>query len=110
MPPYIENSINIGKDIIMPLDKLLEFLDSNNIKYIRLGHSQAFSAQEIAASAHIPGKGFAKTVIIKIDERMAMAILPASYKIDFDMLKKGIAISFAYPTPPCPNPRRYVGE
>lgn len=74
----------------MPIDRLLKFLDNNNIKYIRLSHSQAFSAQEIAASAHIPGKGFAKTVIIKIDEKMAMAVLPASYKIDFVKLKEGI--------------------
>lgn len=71
----------------MPVKKLREFLDSNKIKYVAIGHSPAFTAQQIAASAHIPGKELAKTVMIKIDGKMAMAVLPASYKVDFDMLK-----------------------
>lgn len=74
----------------MPLKKLKEFLNSNNIKYISISHSSAFTAQEIAASAHIPGKELAKTVIIKIDGKMAMAVLPASYKVDFGILKEVI--------------------
>ena len=40
----------------MPVQKLKEFLDSNNVKYLVIKHSAAFTAQEIAASAHIPGK------------------------------------------------------
>ena len=71
----------------MPVKKLREFLDSNKIKYVAIGHSPAFTAQQIAASAHIPGKELAKTVIIKIDGKPAMAVLPASYKVDFEMLK-----------------------
>jgi Ala-tRNA(Pro) deacylase len=57
------------------------------VKYISLVHSVAYTAQEIAASAHIKGKELAKTVIVKLDGRLAMAVLPASYKIDLGMLK-----------------------
>ena len=71
----------------MPIRKLKEYLDGNKIKYITISHSAAFTAQEIAASAHIPGKKLAKTVLIKIDGKMAMAVLPASDKVDFDLLK-----------------------
>jgi Ala-tRNA(Pro) deacylase len=53
-------------------------------------HSSAYTAQEIAASAHIPGKELAKTVIVKIDGKMAMAVLPASYKVSFDQFKEAI--------------------
>lgn len=74
----------------MPVKKLREFLDANKIKYIAISHSPAFTAQQIAASAHIPGKDVAKTVIIKIDGKMAMAVLSASCKIDFEMLKFSI--------------------
>lgn len=74
----------------MPAQKLKEYLDQNNIKYVTISHSVAYTAQEIAASAHIKGKGLAKTVLIKIDGKMAMAVLPATYKIDFDMLKEAI--------------------
>lgn len=71
----------------MPNAKLKEFLDENNIKYICIQHSSAYTAQETAQSAHIPGRGMAKTVMVKIDGKMAMAVLPASEKIDLDLLK-----------------------
>ena len=71
----------------MPVKRLKEFLDSQNVKYISIAHSTAYTAQEIAASAHIHGKELAKTVIVKIDGKMTMAVLPASYKVDFDLLK-----------------------
>ena len=72
----------------MPVKKLKDFLDAEKVKYIMISHSQAFTAQETAASAHISGKELAKTVMVKIDGKMAMAVLPASYRVDFELLKK----------------------
>ena len=72
----------------MPVKKLKAFLDENNVKYLSVKHSSSYTAQEIASSAHVSGKEFAKTVMIKINEKMAMAVLPASYQIDFNQLKK----------------------
>jgi len=72
----------------MPVKKLKEFLDANKIKYVTVAHSPAYTAQQIAASAHIPGRELAKTVMVKIDGKLAMAVLPASFKIDFDLLGK----------------------
>ena len=72
----------------MPVKKLKDFLDSNGVKYVAITHSPAATAQEIAASAHVPGKEMAKTVMLKLDGRMAMAVLPASYKVDFDLMKE----------------------
>ena len=74
----------------MPLGRLKEYLDKNNIKYVIIQHSLAYTTPEIAALAHIPGKELAKTVIIKIDGEMAMAVLPASYRVDFDIFKQAI--------------------
>jgi Ala-tRNA(Pro) deacylase len=71
----------------MPVKKLTEFLNGNNIKYVTISHSPAYTAQQIAASAHLPGKELAKTVIVKIDDKRAMAVLPASSKVNFDALK-----------------------
>jgi len=78
----------------MPVKKLKEFLDQNKIKYITITHSPAYTAQEIAAIAHIPGKQLAKTVMIKFDNEMGMAVLPANHKVDFDMLKEMIGAEF----------------
>ena len=77
----------------MPVKKLKEYLDRYHIKYVTISHSPVYTAQEIAASAYIPGKELAKTVMVKIDGRMAMAVLPASYKVDFDLLKKAAGAS-----------------
>ncbi len=71
----------------MPINKLKAHLDSHNVEYITISHSKAYTAQKIAASAHIPGKELAKSVIIKMDGKMAMAVLPASYQVNFDQLR-----------------------
>ncbi len=72
----------------MPIKKLKDFLDENKVKYVTIKHSSAYTAQEIAAKAHVPGKNFAKTVIIKVDGKLTMAVLPASYQVDFKVLKQ----------------------
>jgi len=77
----------------MTLTKLKEFLKGHNITYKTISHSQAFTAQEIAASSHIPGRELAKTVMVKIDGTMAMAVVPASYRIDFALLKSAAGAS-----------------
>ncbi|MFC2027097.1 aminoacyl-tRNA deacylase [Chloroflexota bacterium] len=74
----------------MPVTQLKEFLDSHHVRYISVKHSTVYTAQEIAASAHVSGKELAKTVMVKLDGKMAMAVLPASYKVDFDLLKDAV--------------------
>jgi Ala-tRNA(Pro) deacylase len=72
----------------MPAAKLKQFLDTNNVRYLSIRHSPAYTAQEIAALAHIPGRELAKTVMVKIDGTMAMAVLPATKRLDLDALKQ----------------------
>ena len=71
----------------MPTKELKEFLDKNKVKYVTITHSTAYTAQEIAALTHTKGKELAKTVIVKIDDAMAMAVVPASYQVDLSLLK-----------------------
>ena len=72
----------------MPSKKLKEFLDVHDIPYITITHSQAFTAQKVAASVHIPGKNMVKTVMVVINGSMAMAVLPASFYVDFNLLRE----------------------
>jgi Ala-tRNA(Pro) deacylase len=74
----------------MAVKKLKEFLDEHKVKYVTLSHSPAYTAQEIAAKAHVPGKDIAKTVLVKIDGKLVMAVLPGSFKINFESLKKAL--------------------
>jgi len=77
----------------MALAPLREFLDENDVRYVIITHSLAYTAQEVAASAHISGKELAKTVIVKVDGKMVMAVLPASDKIDFGSLQEALGAS-----------------
>ncbi len=74
----------------MPANRLREFLDSQQTAYATINHSTAYTSQEIAQSVHIPGSELAKTVMVKIDGKMAMAVLPATEKVSVDMLKQAI--------------------
>jgi len=70
----------------MPLTKFRDFLDSHNVKYLVISHSVAYTAQGIAALVHLSGKKLAKTVMVKIDGTLAMAVVPASLHVDLDLL------------------------
>lgn len=71
----------------MPAKKLKEFLDKERIKYVSITHSPAFTAQEIAAAAHVPGRVLAKSVIVHVDGKPAMAVLPADKRIVLEDLR-----------------------
>jgi Ala-tRNA(Pro) deacylase len=77
-----------------PHSRLKDFLDSYAIKYVAISHSPAYTAQGIAALAHIPGKELAKTVIVKIDGTLAMAVVPASRQVDLERLRAAAAAQF----------------
>jgi Ala-tRNA(Pro) deacylase len=72
----------------MPNKMLKEYLDTNHIKYTCINHSPGFTAQEVAASAHISGKQLAKIVIVKIGKQLAMVVLPANEHVNFTALKE----------------------
>jgi Ala-tRNA(Pro) deacylase len=55
---------------------------------VSISHSAACTAREVAASAHVTGKELAKTVIVKLDKQMAMAVLPANRKIVLQDLRE----------------------
>jgi Ala-tRNA(Pro) deacylase len=76
------------KEICMSLIRLRRFLDSYTIRYVVISHSVAYTAGGIAALTHIPGKEVAKTVIVKIDDALAMAVVSASQHVDLELLKQ----------------------
>ena len=73
---------------VMRAVRVKEFLDTNRIHYSSIVHPTAYTAQGTAAYAHIPGREMAKTVIVRADSQLAMAVLPASSQLDLAGLKK----------------------
>jgi len=72
----------------MASDKIKKYLDEAKIKYITIKHSPSYTAQEIAEITHISAKEFAKTVIVKADDKLLMVVLPAHTRVNFEALKK----------------------
>ncbi|MFT3831682.1 MAG: YbaK/EbsC family protein [Opitutaceae bacterium] len=70
----------------MVLKTLCDYLDREQIRYTVISHSPAFTAQEIAAASHISGRELAKTVVVRADGELLMAVLPASYRIDVETM------------------------
>lgn len=74
----------------MSLQKLKDYLNSNDVRYVTISHSPAYSSQEIAEAAHVSGNELAKTVMIKVGGELAMAVLPGSRTVNFDKLSAGL--------------------
>ncbi|MDX1765053.1 MAG: YbaK/EbsC family protein [bacterium] len=72
----------------MPASKIMDYLDKNHVPYQIIPHYESFTAQGTAAAAHVPGRELAKTVMVSLDGKMVMVVLPASFKISFAQLKE----------------------
>jgi len=72
----------------MPATKLKEYLDNHGVRYVSIRHSPAFTAAEVAASAHVAGRDFAKTIVVHIDGSLALVVLPASRRLVLSDLRE----------------------
>ncbi len=68
--------------------RLKDYLDENGVAYTHCSHRPAYTAQEVAAAQHVPGKQMAKTIVLKADERFVLVVLPAVMKVDLEALAK----------------------
>ena len=68
--------------------RLLKFLHDRKLPFETIHHARTVTAQETAASAHIAGRELAKTVMVKLDGRLAMVVLSASQRLDLDRLRE----------------------
>jgi Ala-tRNA(Pro) deacylase len=79
----------------MPANRLKRFLDEQGVHYSSLVHPMAYTMQHTAEATHIPGSMMAKTVMVKLDGRMAMVIVPASSRVSLTALAKAVGVSEA---------------
>jgi len=72
------------------LKKLKEALDEAKISYEVYNHALAYTAQEIAAKQHFPGKEMAKVVMLEVDGVLVMGVIPGSRKINLDLVRSSL--------------------
>lgn len=70
----------------MPL--LNRYLQEHHVPYQVIPHPPAYTAQETAALAHVPGRALAKPVMVKLDGRIAMVVLSAAERLDLGRLRE----------------------
>ncbi len=76
---------------MMCLERLQQYLRAEKVPFELQHHAEAYTAQEVAASEHVPGKQVVKVVVVvNQDGNMAMLALPASYVVDFQKLRQDL--------------------
>lgn len=73
--------------------KLSQFLNNQHVDYSLVQHSLSFTAQETAERSRISGLAFAKTVIVRRDDQLAMMVMPAPFSIDFETIHEALQCS-----------------
>lgn len=66
---------------------LQSYLDEMGVQYRVCRHGTAYTAQDLAAVEHVPGRVVIKPVVVEADGQFVMCALPASYRIDMDELR-----------------------
>ena len=70
--------------------RLRQYLDENRVPYEAHMHPVAYTAQQVAAEEHVPGRMMAKTVIVHTGDGFAMAVLPAPMRVDLAALRSAL--------------------
>jgi Ala-tRNA(Pro) deacylase len=69
-------------------DRLKDYLQREHVTYRVIDHGTAYTAQRTAEVTHLDTHAFAKTVLVVLDGKLAMAVVPASHRLDLDLLKQ----------------------
>lgn len=71
-------------------ERLKTFLEDAGVEYEVLDHDEAYTAQEEAHAAHVPGRNWAKTVVVAADGDPMLAVLPATHMLDLDAFARTV--------------------
>lgn len=73
----------------MPIPRTVKTrLDREHVHYDVLSHPQAFRAATVAQTLRVPEQQMAKVVIVKVNTQFVTTVLPASWRVDLQCLRK----------------------
>lgn len=70
--------------------ELKTLLDKSKIHYQVLQHEEVYTSLETAEKQDVPGQEFAKSVVIKADDKFGLAVVPSIYRVNLHKLAQGI--------------------
>lgn len=73
----------------MPIfKKLIKFLEENKVKYESVKHRTVYTAQDKAATLKVKPNIIGKTLVLKLDKRISIVLIPANKNLDKNKFKK----------------------
>lgn len=79
----------------MATQRLEQFLKAHNVRFNTVAHDHAITTLDAARRAHLPSHDVAKTVVVKLDGRLAMAVIPANEWISLEALRQAAGVRSA---------------
>src|SRR3989337_545006 len=73
------------------LERLKNLFEKEKIPYRLIPHWEVYTAPELAASIHIPGRKVVKVVVVWADGEYVMAVLPSHRQLDLTRFAQVIA-------------------
>jgi Ala-tRNA(Pro) deacylase len=69
-------------------ESIRKFVETRGVGFTPIHHRLAYTAQEEAAAAHVPGREWAKTVVCIADGKPVLVLLPAHDRLDLGALRE----------------------
>ncbi len=76
-------------------EELEAYLRESKVPFQVQHHAVAYTAQEVAAAEHIPGRMLAKVVMVLGDGKLAMFVLPAPARVDLERVAAVLCVKEA---------------
>jgi Ala-tRNA(Pro) deacylase len=73
-------------------ERLETYLREHSVPFEVQHHARAITAQEVAATEHVPGRMFAKVVMVLAEEKMVMLVLPAPHHVNPEKAAQALGI------------------
>ncbi len=74
----------------MIAERVRRYLEENQVHYTHHTHGTAYTAQEVAAQEHVPGRMMAKTVVVHTGDGFILAVLPAPLRVDLGAVRAAL--------------------
>ena len=66
------------------------YLREQHLPFEPLAHPRAVAAQRLAAIEHVSGSRIAKPVVCSVDGRLSLAVVPATKRVDLEVLREAL--------------------
>lgn len=77
------------------LDQVMDKLRKAAVPFELIHHRADYTAQETAQDTHTPGRRFIKTVVVRVDDDLVLALLPAPRMVNVEAIQQALGASRA---------------